>query len=60
MERIDIFNKEKCLEVCKALYQSKKYNFAFDEKKVLKFIKNWKKNSIKFSEYSTVIKKNFI
>ena len=55
LQRIDIFIKEKCLDFCKAIYQSKKYNFAFSEKKVIQLIKNWKKNSIKFT-----INKSFI
>ena len=44
----------------KQIYEKKNYEFEFDEKKILKLINNWKKNSIKFTQYSILEPKNLI
>ena len=37
-----------------------KYNFEFSEKKISKLIKEWKKTSIKFAQFSVFNKNNLI
>ena len=53
------FNINLAIDNLKKIYDESKYDFIFDKVKMKKLIKNWQRNSIKFSMY-TIFEKNNI
>ena len=52
------FNYKIALDNLKVIYNQSKYNFVFNNDKITKLIKNWQRNSVKFSMYTIFEKEN--
>ena len=60
LETTDNYNKNYLLKEFNKIYEKGEYEFLKDEKKLLNIIKTWKRNSLKFTQFSIFDKKNLL
>ena len=60
LENTDNYDNKILIKECQKSFQKGTYDFSFNEKKILNFIKSWKRNSIKFIQYSIFEQKNTV
>ena len=54
----DAYDRNIILDNLKKIHSENKYKFRYDEKKIKKLLKQWQKNSIKYTKFTIFDKNN--
>ena len=60
LENTNIYDNKSLIKEFHNIFEKGEYNFTFNEKKLVNMIKHWKRNSIKYSQYSIFESNNII